>query len=126
MLPWSKKLNPAGLSFYERAWPMTRSVGKRVFRNGSIALGQIFTGVSRSKRTKVGNWVGLVRMLDPVLKYPINLTESIGLALAQALEANPSLRKRLQIVLQCRAGSDSTPRSADHQSGHATIRRAAG
>ena len=88
-----------GLSFYERARIVARSVDKGVFRSDRIALAQLFAAVSRSKRSKIGNFVGLVRMLDTVLKYPTDLTERSGLALAQALEADAGLEQRLQNAL---------------------------
>ncbi|WP_341210903.1 ParB/RepB/Spo0J family partition protein [Sphingomonas paucimobilis] len=88
-----------GLSFYERARIVARAVDKGVFRSDRIALAQLFAAVSRSKRSKIGNFVGLVRILDPVLKYPTDLTERSGLALAQALEADAGLEQRLQNAL---------------------------
>jgi hypothetical protein len=51
--------------------------------------------VSRSKRSKIGQFVTLVRQLDQGLKHPTEITERSGLALGQALEADESLAPRL-------------------------------
>jgi ParB/RepB/Spo0J family partition protein len=84
-----------GLSFYERARIVARSVDRGVFRSDRVALSRMFAAVSRSKRSKIGQFVILVRQLDQGLKYPTEITERSGLALVQALEADESLAPRL-------------------------------
>jgi ParB family chromosome partitioning protein len=84
-----------GLSFYERARIIVRSVDRGVFRSDRVALAQLFAAVSRSKRSKIGQFVILVRQLDQGLKYPTEITERSGLALVHALAADDSLAPRL-------------------------------
>lgn len=88
-----------GLSFYERARIVARAVDKGVFRSDRVALAQLFAAVSRSKRSKVNQFLTIVRQLDPGLKYPTSLTERSGLALVQALEADEGLAPRLTASL---------------------------
>ncbi len=88
-----------GLSFYERARIVARSVDRDVFRSDRVALAQLFAAVSRSKRSKIGQFVALVRQLDQGLKYPTDITERSGLALVQALEADEGLAHRLITAL---------------------------
>jgi ParB family chromosome partitioning protein len=63
-----------GLSYYERARIVARSVDRGVFRSDRVALAQLFTAVSRSKRSKIGQFVTLVRQLDQGLKHPADIT----------------------------------------------------
>jgi ParB family chromosome partitioning protein len=55
--------------------------------------------VSRSKRSKIGQFVTLVRKLDSDLKFPTYLTERAGLALVQAMEVDNGLAQRLSEAL---------------------------
>ena len=84
-----------GLSYYERARIVARSVDRSVFRSDRVALAQLFASVSRSKRSKIGQFVTLVRQLDQGLKHPVEITERSGLALVRALESDESLAPRL-------------------------------
>lgn len=88
-----------GLSFYERARIVARAVDRGVFRSDRVALAQLFAAVSRSKRSKINQFVTIVRQLDPGLKYPTDLTERTGLALVQALEADETLAQKLIAAL---------------------------
>ena len=88
-----------GLSFYERARIVARAVDKGVFRSDRVALAQLFAAVSRSKRSKINQFLTIVRQLDQGLKYPTDLTERTGLSLVQALEADESLAQRLMRAL---------------------------
>jgi ParB family chromosome partitioning protein len=63
-----------GLSYYERARIVAQSVDRNVFRSDRVALAQLFTAVSRSKRSKIGQFVTLVRQLDQGLKHPADIT----------------------------------------------------
>ena len=84
-----------GLSFYERARIVARAVDKGVFRSDRVALAQLFAAVSRSKRSKINQFLTIVRQLDRCLKFPTDLTERTGLSLVQGLEADESLAQRL-------------------------------
>lgn len=76
-----------GLSFYERARIVAKSVEQGVFDTEKAALQTLFSTASRSKRSKIGSFLRIVRDLDCVLKYPEALSERTGLALAKALES---------------------------------------
>lgn len=85
----------AGLSYWERARVVARSVAGGVFGSDKIALQRLFAGASRAKRSKIGSFLGLVQALDGVLRFPAALPERAGLRLAAALAADPGLASRL-------------------------------
>ena len=96
-----------GLSFYERARIVARAVDRGVFRSDRVALAQLFAAVSRSKRSKINQFVTIVRQLDQGLKYPTDLTERTGLDLVQALEADEGLARRLMSALTAEPDRDA-------------------
>ncbi|WP_323038207.1 ParB/RepB/Spo0J family partition protein [Gemmobacter sp.] len=85
----------AGLSYWERARVVARAVAGGVFGSEKIALQRLFASASRAKRSKIGSFLGLVQVLDGSLRFPADLPERLGLALAGALAADPGLRDRL-------------------------------
>jgi hypothetical protein len=101
-----------GLSYYERARIVARSVDRDVFRSDRVALAQLFAAVSRSKRSKIGQFVTLVRQLDQGLKYPTYITERSGLALVQALETDEGLAQRLITALKAVPNRDADEEGA--------------
>lgn len=76
----------ANLSHYERARIAHRAVAEGVFDSPRAALQGLFGAVTRSKRSKIGSFMGLVEALDDVLRYPWAISEKLGLALVKALE----------------------------------------
>ncbi|SEN48074.1 Chromosome segregation protein Spo0J, contains ParB-like nuclease domain [Loktanella fryxellensis] len=96
-----------GLSFYERARIVARSVDRGVFRSDRLALTHLFAAVSRSKRSKINAFITLVRQLDDVLRHPTALTERSGLALVQALDADAALTVRLAMALAVEPDRDA-------------------
>lgn len=92
----------AGLSYYERARIVVRAVEVGAFPDRQAALRTLFANVSRAKRSKIGSFAGLVDALDDVLVFPTRLGERAGLALAQALAANPALAGRIARTLRAR------------------------
>lgn len=84
-----------GLSYYERARIVAKAVEQGVFGTRKQALQTLFASASRAKRSKIGSFLTIVAALDPVLRHPARLGERTGLALAQALEADPALGPRL-------------------------------
>ncbi|WP_103336417.1 ParB/RepB/Spo0J family partition protein [Pseudotabrizicola formosa] len=79
-----------GLSYYERARIAARAVDAGVFETEKQALQRLFASASRSRRSKIGSFVSLYRLLDEVLRFPAALPERLGLALAQALDQRPA------------------------------------
>lgn len=76
----------ANLSHYERARIAHRAVAEGVFDSPRAALQGLYGSVTRSKRSKIGSFMGLVEALDDVLRYPWAISEKLGLALVKALE----------------------------------------
>ena len=96
-----------GLSFFERARIVARAVDADVFKRDRVALARLFASVSRSKRSKIGSFLRVVRALEDALHFPVQMTERTGLALAQALEADPGAAERVRAAL-----TDPAPHSA--------------
>lgn len=92
-----------GLSFYERARIVARAVDKGVYRADRVALAALFHAVPRSRRSKIGGFVRIVRSLDEALQFPAALSERAGLALSQALETDADLAPRLKAALAAAA-----------------------
>lgn len=80
-----------GLSHYERARIAAKARDQGVFTSDQAALRHLFATASRSKRSKIGSFISLHRALGEVLRFPATIPERLGLALAQALEADPAL-----------------------------------
>lgn len=84
-----------GLSFYERARIVVKSVEEGVFRVDRVALTKLFGAVTKSKRSKINAFIPIVRTLDGALPFPAALSEKQGLALAKALDSDDTLAERL-------------------------------
>ena len=93
----------AGLSYYERARIVLRAVEAGAFADAGAALRGLFASASRAKRSKIGSFTTIVSALDGALRFPRALGERQGLALAQALEADPDLAARLAGILRLEA-----------------------
>ena len=96
-----------GLSFFERARIVARAVDAGVFKRDRVALAKLFSSVSRPKRSKIGSFIRIVRALEDVLHFPTQLNERNGLALAQALDADPAVADRVRVALQRRTPKDA-------------------
>ena len=90
----------AGLSFYERGRIVARACDAGVYRTDRLALGALFSAVPRSRRSKIGAFVTLVRALDEVLTYPTHLSEKLGLGLAKRLAEDAGFAQRLAARLR--------------------------
>jgi hypothetical protein len=55
-----------------------------------VALAELFHAASRPRRSKIGSFVRIVRALDDDLRFPAQMTERAGLALASVLQTDPS------------------------------------
>jgi hypothetical protein len=84
-----------GLGHYERARIAARAAEQGVYLSLKSALQHLFANVSRAKRSKIGSFVTVYRHLDGALRFPAALPERLGLALAQALEADSAFGPRL-------------------------------
>lgn len=92
----------ADLSHYERARIVVKAVEQGVFVDDRSALRGLFGAASRSKRSKIGSFLSVVRALDSTLRHPQALGERLGLALAKALEM-PGTTERLVEALEAQA-----------------------
>lgn len=84
-----------GLSHYERARIAVKAAEQGVYATPQEALRHLFSTASRAKRSKIGSFVTLHRALGAALRFPAAIPERLGLALAQALEADAGLARRL-------------------------------
>ena len=105
-----------GLSYFERARIVDKSVKSGVFETEKAALQCLFASASRAKRSKIKSFLTLVEQLDGVLLFPEALGERAGLALVKALEQDPTLAARLHQAI-----SDTPP--VDAQAELALIQR---
>lgn len=102
----------AGLSYWERARIAVRAVEAGVFPDDRAALQRLYAAASRARRSKIGSFAGLVRALDGVLAFPAALAERQGLALAQALAADPGLAARIAARLAADPPADAAAERA--------------
>src|SRR6056297_1827704 len=85
-----------GLSYYERARIAAKSVEAGVYPNTKAALQSLFASASRAKRSKIGSFLTLYRVLGDRVHFPQALTERMGLSLARILDADEAAEKRLR------------------------------
>jgi hypothetical protein len=91
-----------GLSFYERARIVAKAVEAGVYADDRSALRGLFGSVPRARRSKIGSFLTVVRALDGALRFPETISEKLGLALAQRIEADPALPARLLSALEAK------------------------
>lgn len=85
-----------GLSYYERASIVQRSVEAGVFPDVSRALLTLFASASRAKRSKIKSFLPLVGPAGRYLKFPAALSERLGLALVARMGEDDGFLTRLQ------------------------------
>lgn len=95
-----------GLSHYERARIAHRAVAEGVFESPRAALQGLYGAVTRSKRSKIGSFMGLVEALDDVLRYPWMISEKLGLALVKALETREDEIRAALVAAQAQTGAE--------------------
>ena len=101
-----------GLSNFERARIVARAVDAGVYKRDRVGLAKLFHAASSPKRSKIGSFLRIVRALEDDLHFPRQLNERNGLALAQALEADPSVGARVRDALQATPPRDATQEAA--------------
>ena len=84
-----------GLSFYERARVVVKTVENRVYSSEKEALNALFGHVPRARRSKVKSFISIVRALDTGLRFPQVISERAGLSLAKAIDQDPTLAGRI-------------------------------
>jgi ParB family chromosome partitioning protein len=101
-----------GLSHFERARIVLKSVEQGVFETEKKALQTLFASASRSKRSKIGSFIAVVRHLDGALLFPASLGERLGLALSKAIEADSDLGGMIAAHLRAHPAEDITTEQA--------------
>ena len=97
----------ANLSFYERANIAVAAVGQGVYPDVRAAVKALFAHAPKAKRSKIVKFVTLREALGGTLAFPTAIPEHLGLALAQAIEADPKLAGRISKALQTAAPEDA-------------------
>lgn len=102
-----------GLSPFERARIVSKSVEQGVFADKTIALRALFGTASRGKRSKIGSFLRIVEALEGSLHFPGAIAERLGLRIAKALDTDPGFEPRLRAALEA-----DPPTSADAEVVH--------
>ncbi|MDJ0825022.1 MAG: ParB N-terminal domain-containing protein [Rhodobacter sp.] len=89
-----------GLSYYERARIAAKAVEQGAFAHEKQALLSLFTTASRAKRSKIRAFLEIYRAADDLLRFPMAISERLGLALAKALEPSFACRASLRQALE--------------------------
>lgn len=89
-----------GLSYYERARIAAKAVEQGVYATEKEALLHLYSTASRSKRSKIRSFLTLYHAAADLLQFAPAIPERLGLALARALESDPSRRDVLRSALQ--------------------------
>ena len=90
----------AQISFYERANIVAEAAAANVFPNVRSAIAYLFDPVSSAKRSKIARFVIVRDALHDALTFPAAIPEKLGLALANALEADTGLATRIRDALR--------------------------
>ena len=90
----------AGLSFYERANIAVAAVGQGVYPDVRRAVAGLFAHAAPAKRSKITKFVTICEALGKSLSFPAAIPEKLGLALAQAIEADDKLASRIADALR--------------------------
>jgi ParB/RepB/Spo0J family partition protein len=101
-----------GLSYYERARIAARAVDLGVFETEKQALQRLFSAASRARRSKIGSFLSIYRLLDDVLRFPSAIPERLGLALAKALDDRPTEASGLAATLAKSPAPDAATEQA--------------
>lgn len=96
-----------GLSYFERARIVQKSVENGVFETEKAALRVLFASASPAKRSKIKSFMSIVRHLDGALIFPEALGERAGLALVKVLEEDPKRAADLRKALVKAAPQDA-------------------
>ena len=89
----------SGLSYYERARIVVKTVEAGVYPEDYEALRALFGTASKARRSKIGSFMTIVRDLGDVLRFPEALAEILGLRVVKFLRSRDG-RKVLQAALR--------------------------
>lgn len=88
-----------GLSYFERARLVLKSVEMGVFDSHKAALQTLFSSASRAKRSKIKSFIPVVQALGGALRFPAQMGERMGLSLSKALSEDSAAAKRFLSAL---------------------------
>ncbi|MDG1430161.1 MAG: ParB N-terminal domain-containing protein, partial [Paracoccaceae bacterium] len=88
-----------GLSYFERARIVVKSVEASVFDSHKSALQSLFSTASRAKRSKIKSFIPVADILGNALKFPTQMGERMGLQLSKALLNDPNAPRRIVSAL---------------------------
>jgi ParB family transcriptional regulator, chromosome partitioning protein len=89
-----------GLSYFERANIVARTVREGIFRTEKEALNELFASASRAKRSKIKSFLPIVEAIGAWVRHPTSLTERIGLSVSARLQIDPAWGKALSESLR--------------------------
>lgn len=98
----------AGLSFYERANIAVQAVGAGVYPTAQRAVKALFGNAPPAKRSKILRFVLLREALGKSLAFPTAIPEKLGLALANAIEADKTVATQISAALRKSPPADAT------------------
>lgn len=88
------------LSFYERASIARAAVGQGVYPTPKRAVQGLFANLTSAKRSKILRFLVLREKIGNTLFFPTAIPEKLGLALAQAIEADARVATRIADALR--------------------------
>ncbi len=88
-----------GLSYFERARIVVRSVESGVFETEKAALQTLFASASRAKRSKIKSFIPVASQLGHALKFPTQMGERMGLQLSKLLLNDSSASGQIAAAL---------------------------
>lgn len=97
-----------GLSYFERARIVVKSVEGNVFDSHKSALQSLFSTASRAKRSKIKSFIPVVEVLGAHLKFPSDLGERFGLQLSKALLSDPYAPRRMTSALAAKPAKSAS------------------
>lgn len=97
----------ADLSYFERARIAVHCANNGVFETDYAALTGLYTNASRSRRSKIGSFMPIVRSFGDVLQFPNAMSERLGLDLAQAMRTDPKAPAKIRRMLGAKTLRDA-------------------
>ncbi|MGB7318285.1 MAG: ParB N-terminal domain-containing protein [Planktotalea sp.] len=96
-----------GLSYFERARIVVKSVEGGVFDSHKHALQSLFSTASRAKRSKIKSFIPVAEVLGSALNFPTQMGERLGLQLSKALTSDPYAPRRILSALNALPHEDA-------------------
>ena len=97
----------ANLSFFERAQIAVAATGQGVYPDVRAAVKGLFAHAPKAKRSKITKFVTISQTLGNSLHFPAAIPEHLGFKLAQAIEADPRLARRITDTLRASPPEDA-------------------